>query len=97
MVRIAEDRHELGFELSDGSEWSIPLPDSLPVAEALEMNAAFNAANGDGTKLTQAFMAFLDKHAPGLTELLTLGEMTSIFRAWGEAQSQVMGVTLGES
>lgn len=73
---------------TQAGEFAVPLMSDMPLAEYEELRR--RAAEGGSSY--DATVAYIEKHAPGFREGLTVGMMRQIIEAYTEASK----VTLGE-
>lgn len=91
-VPVAQGRTTLDIELSDGSQWSIPLLSSLNVRKAREFAKKLRGADDENIDV---FVDFLDENCPGLTDALTMGVLNEIVKLWNQAEID-RGQSMGE-
>ena len=61
-------------------EWSIPTPDALMLKDMLALMKRVKGA--DETQAIEAFVDFIDKVSPGLSDVVALGEIQGIMQMW---------------
>lgn len=69
--------------------YSIPKAKNLPASVAFDLSEA--AKSGEGIQATRIFLDMLERHCPGLTDSLTIDQLTALVDAW---QAEM---TMGES
>lgn len=91
IATIGEQAAEFNFRLA-GSEkvWRLPLMGSLPVKTARRLARLSDA--GEGSDMFDAAIEVFDELCPGLTDEVTMSQLTEVMRAWNEAS----GVSVGE-
>lgn len=87
VIEFASKRAALNFELASGGAYSIPLARSLTVSEVMSLRGGSE----------EAIIAFLDRHAPGLTDEVTYDELGEIMALWRDASEPSAGESLASS
>lgn len=70
--------------------FSLPAMTGLPVSTVVKLQSARELG---ATEMTVALAQLLEDECPGLTDMVTVDQMTDIITAWGEFEQ----VKLGES
>ena len=79
------------FRISGSEEvFSLPLMGSLPMKDALALNTLASATRDEQV---DAAVELFDRMCPGLTDIVTLDQLTDVVNGWREAS----GIAPGES
>lgn len=77
------------FEFKVGNrEFSIPLMDSLPLVDMMELSAA---AEAGGIESLKGFVSIFERHAKGAVDMLNVEQFKKLVTAWREACSVELG------
>lgn len=70
--------------------WSLPLMGSLPMKDALSLRGLVDASTDDQI---EAAVSLFDKLCPGLTDVVSIDQLTEVVLGWRKAS----GISMGES